>query len=48
MNIYINSLLKFPNFYRFYQKIIRKKTDDYAFFEFIFKYLNKKKKILKF
>jgi 2-polyprenyl-3-methyl-5-hydroxy-6-metoxy-1,4-benzoquinol methylase len=47
MNIYVNSLLKFPNFYRFYQKIIRKKSDDYAFFEFIFKYLYKKKKNIK-
>ena len=48
MNFYINNLLKFPFFYRSYQSIIRRKFDDYNFFEFIFKELNKKKKILKF
>ena len=47
MNIYINNFLKFPFFYRFYQRIIRKKFDDYDFFEFFFNKLNKKKKNIK-
>jgi ubiquinone/menaquinone biosynthesis C-methylase UbiE len=47
MNIYINNFLKFPFFYRFYQRIIRKKYDDYDFFEFFFKKLYKKKKSIK-
>jgi SAM-dependent methyltransferase len=47
MNIYINNFLKFPFFYRFYQRIIRKKFDDYDFFEFFFKELYKKKKSIK-
>tara|TARA_Y100000590_G_scaffold466074_1_gene640266 strand:- start:2809 stop:3450 length:642 start_codon:yes stop_codon:yes gene_type:complete len=33
----INFLLKNPNFYRFYQKIVRSKYDEFDFFEFIFK-----------
>ena len=47
MTFYINNLLKFPFFYRSYQSIIRKKFDDYNFFEFIFRELNKKKKNIK-
>ena len=33
----INFLLKRPLIYRFYQKAIRKKYDEYDFFKFIFK-----------
>jgi hypothetical protein len=33
----INFLLKNPSFYRFYQKIVRKKYDEYDFIKFIFK-----------
>ena len=33
----INFLLKRPLIYRFYQKVIRKKYDEYDFFKFIFK-----------
>jgi SAM-dependent methyltransferase len=47
MNFYINTLLKFPFFYRFYQSIIRKKFDDYSFFEFILRDLYKKNKKIK-
>ena len=47
MNFFINNLLKFPFFYRSYQSIIRNKFDDYNFFEFIFKDLQKKKKNIK-
>ena len=41
----INSILKFPFPYRFYQKIIRSKYDDYNFIEFIFRKIKNKKKI---
>ena len=47
MNFFINNLLKFPFFYRSYQSIIRNKFDDYNFFEFILKDLQKKKKNIK-
>jgi hypothetical protein len=33
----INLLLKNPNLYRFYQKTVRSKYDEYDFFKFIFK-----------
>ena len=33
----INFLLKYPNLYRFYQKAVRAKYDEYDFFKFIFK-----------
>ena len=33
----INFLLKNPSLYRFYQKIVRKKYDEYDFIKFIFK-----------
>ena len=33
----INFLLKNPNLYRFYQKTVRAKYDEYDFFKFIFK-----------
>ena len=33
----INFLLKNPNFYRFYQKTVRSRHDEFDFFEFIFK-----------
>ena len=33
----INFLLKNPSLYRFYQKIVRKKHDEYDFIKFIFK-----------
>ena len=33
----INFLLKNPNLYRFYQKSVRRKYDEYDFFKFIFK-----------
>ena len=36
----INFLLKNPNFYRFYQKTVRAKYDEYDFFKFIFKQNN--------
>ena len=36
----INFLLKRPLIYRFYQKAIRKKYDEYDFFKFIFKQKN--------
>jgi hypothetical protein len=41
----INNILKFPTPYRFYQKIVRSKFDEYNFINFIFSELNKKKKI---
>ena len=36
----INFLLKNPNLYRFYQKTVRAKYDEYDFFKFIFKQNN--------
>ena len=36
----INFLLKNPSLYRFYQKIVRAKYDEYDFFRFIFKQNN--------
>jgi ubiquinone/menaquinone biosynthesis C-methylase UbiE len=36
----INFLLKNPSLYRFYQKIVRAKHDEYDFFRFIFKEKN--------
>ncbi len=36
----INFLLKNPSLYRFYQKIVRAKHDEYDFFRFIFKKKN--------
>ena len=36
----INFLLKNPSFYRFYQKTVRAKYDEYDFFKFIFKQNN--------
>ena len=36
----INFLLKNPSLYRFYQKIVRAKYDEYDFFKFIFKQSN--------
>jgi hypothetical protein len=33
----INYLLKYPNIYRFYQKLIRKQHDEYNFINFIIK-----------
>ena len=33
----INFLLKKPSLYRFYQKTVRAKYDEYDFFKFIFK-----------
>ena len=36
----INFLLKNPNLYRFYQKTVRAKYDEYDFFKFIFKQSN--------
>ena len=33
----INFLLKYPSLYRFYQKTVRAKYDEYDFFKFIFK-----------
>jgi hypothetical protein len=41
----INAVLKYPFFYRFYQKIVRKKFDEYIFFKFLFKKLREKNKI---
>lgn len=41
----INFLLQYPFLYRFYQKLVRGKYDEYDFFQFIFKKLSKKKKI---
>ena len=41
----INFLLKNPSFYRFYQKIVRKKHDEYDFIKFIFKKNFIKKKV---
>ena len=42
----INTILQFPTPYRFYQKIVRSKFDEYNFINFIFSELNKKKKII--
>jgi len=43
----INFLLKYPFFYRLYQNIIRSKTSEYRFLEYLFKELsNEKLKIL--
>lgn len=39
----INTILQFPTPYRFYQKIVRSKFDEYNFINFIFSELNKKK-----
>ena len=39
----INFLLKNPSLYRFYQKTVRAKYDEYDFFKFIFKQNNFKK-----
>ena len=36
----INFLLKNPSLYRFYQKTVRAKYDEYDFFKFIFKQNN--------
>ena len=36
----INFLLKYPSLYRFYQKTVRAKYDEYDFFKFIFKQNN--------
>jgi len=36
----INFLLKYPSLYRFYQKTVRGKYDEYDFFKFIFKQNN--------
>ena len=36
----INFLLKNPSLYRFYQKTVRAKYDEYDFFRFIFKQSN--------
>ena len=33
----INFLLKKPSLYRFYQKTVRAKYDEYDFFKYIFK-----------
>ena len=41
----INAVLKYPFFYRSYQKIVRKKFDEYTFFKFLFKKLREKNKI---
>ena len=41
----INFLLKNPSLYRFYQKIVRKKHDEYDFIKFIFKKNFIKKKV---
>ena len=41
----INEVLKYPFFYRTYQKIVRKKFDEYIFFKFLFKKLREKNKI---
>ena len=41
----INFLLQYPILYRFYQKLVRNKFDEYNFFQFIFKKLSKQNKI---
>ena len=41
----INAVLKYPLFYRTYQKIVRKKFDEYIFFKFLFKKMREKNKI---
>ena len=38
----INFLLKYPLFYRLYQKIVRKKFDEYDFLKYIFKFQTSK------
>ncbi len=38
----INFLLKNPRLYRYYQKTVRKKYDEYDFIKFIFKKKNLK------
>jgi hypothetical protein len=42
----INTILQFSTPYRCYQKIVRSKFDEYDFINFIFRELNKKKKII--
>ena len=41
----INSILKFPVPYRFYQKSVRSKFDEYNFINFIFSEIKNKKNI---
>ena len=41
----INLILKFPFPYRFYQKFVRSKYDEYNFIKFIFSKIQNKKKI---
>jgi ubiquinone/menaquinone biosynthesis C-methylase UbiE len=41
----INTILKYPLFYRSYQRIVRAKYSEYDLFRFVFSNLSKKKKI---
>ena len=41
----INTILKYPLFYRSYQRFVRAKYSEYDLFRFIFSYLSKKKKL---